>query len=302
MAAYDATAVVLAIDEGTSAKTGRAFSHFFGLNDLVKATGFTNYATGLKATDNHGFTAGGPIALRLSTPDGRPIRDVTVSVPAAPLMSDLLNSLNSNATGVGLYGTFTLGSNGELTFTGVAPTNAELSIVTDNTQRGAGGAAISQLFGLGVAERSSRAGRLQVSAALRAAPTLMSMGKLDATAAIGTVGVRPGDGRGALGVSTSGDTNILFQAAGSLGQVSMTVQRYASEFGGAIGRGAAAAETRKTSSEAVASEAAARRQSVEGVNLDEELVNLTTYQQAFNASARMISAANDLFETLLNIV
>ena len=95
---------------------------------------------------------------------------------------------------------------------------------------------------------------------------------------------------------------ILFQAAGSLGQVTMSVQRYASEFGGAIGRGAAAAETRKSSSEAVASEASARRQSVEGVNLDEELVNLTTYQQAFNASARMIQAASDLFDTLLNLV
>jgi flagellar hook-associated protein 1 FlgK len=82
----------------------------------------------------------------------------------------------------------------------------------------------------------------------------------------------------------------------------MTVQRYASEFGGAIGRGAAAAETRKSSSEAVANEATQRRQSVEGVNLDEELVNLTTYQQAFSASARMIQAASDLFDELLKIV
>ena len=81
--------------------------------------------------------------------------------------------------------------------------------------------------------------------------------------------------------------------------------QYAGErqtFGGAIGRGAQAAETRKEGSEAVANEANNRRQSVEGVNLDEELVNLTTYQQAFNASARMIQAANELFDVLVNMV
>ncbi|HEX7945570.1 MAG TPA: flagellar hook-associated protein FlgK [Phenylobacterium sp.] len=292
----------LAIDEGTSDKTGRAFSHFFGLNDVIKTTGFTNYATGLQPTDNHGFTPGDQITLRMSTPDGRPVRDVTVTVPAAPLMSDLMNSLNSAASGVGLYGQFSLDSNGELTFAGTPPSNSELSIVTDNTKRGVGGPSISQLFGLGVNERSTRAGRFQVNALLNSDPTKMAMGKLDVTAAIGTVAIRPGDGRGALGVSASGDVPILFQAAGSLGQVTMTVQRYASEFGGAIGRGAAAAETRKSSSEAVGNEAMQRRQSVEGVNLDEELVNLTTYQQAFSASARMIQAASDLFDELLKIV
>jgi flagellar hook-associated protein 1 FlgK len=292
----------LAIDEGTSSKTGRAFSHFFGLNDVVKTTGFTNYATGLQPTDNHGFTPGDQITLRMSTPDGRPVRDVTVTVPAAPLMSDLMNSLNSAATGVGLYGQFSLDANGELSFAGSPPSNSELSIVTDNTQRGVGGPSISQLFGLGVQERSTRAGRFQVNALLNADPTKMAMGKLDVTAAIGAVAIRPGDGRGALGVSASGDVPILFQPAGPLGQVTMTVQRYASEFGGAIGRGAAAAETRKSSSEAVSNEATQRRQSVEGVNLDEELVNLTTYQQAFSASARMIQAASDLFDVLLKSI
>ena len=292
----------LAIDEGTSQKTGRGFSHFFGLNDLIKTTGFTNYATGLQATDPHGFTPGGVINLRLSSADGRPIRDVSITVPAAGAMNDLLMTLNSSAAGVGLYGSFSLDANGVLSFDGSPPLDAQLSVVNDNTARGVGGPSISQLFGLGVQERAARAGRFQVSAAMNADPTKMAMGKLDLTAAVGQVAVRPGDGQGALGISASGDTPILFQAAGSLGQVTMSVSRYASEFGGAIGRGAAAAETRKSSAESVANEANNRRQAVEGVNLDEELVNLTTYQQAFNASARMIQAARELFDVLVNMV
>jgi flagellar hook-associated protein 1 FlgK len=292
----------LAIDEGTSSKTGRGFSQFFGLNDVVSTTGFTNYETGLQATDNHGFTPGGQIAFQLSYPDGRPIKDVTVTVPAAAQMSDLLNALNNSTTGVGLYGAFTLDSNGHLAFAGTQPVDAQLSVVSDDTQRGATGPSISQLFGLGAHEQSSRTGRFEINPLLSADPTKMAVGKLDTSAAVGQVAVRPGDGQGALAISQSGDINTLFQAAGALGQVTMTVSRYGSEFGGAIGRNAQAAETRKSSAEAVATEATSRRQAVEGVNLDEELVNLTTYQQAFNASARMIQATSDLLDTLMNLI
>ena len=47
---------------------------------------------------------------------------------------------------------------------------------------------------------------------------------------------------------------------------------------------------------------ATRQTAYEGVNLDEELILMTTYQQAFNASARMIQAAKDLYDTLLGMV
>ena len=82
----------------------------------------------------------------------------------------------------------------------------------------------------------------------------------------------------------------------------MTVSRYASEFGGHVGRKADNADTALTSAQAVKDEADARRQSVEGVNLDEELVNMTTYQQAFNASARVITAAKDMYDALLGML
>lgn len=292
----------LALDEGTSQKTGRGFSHFFGLNDLIKTSGQTNYATGLTTASPHGFTPGDQINLQISYTDGRPISNVAVTVPAAANMSDLLAALNNPATGVGLYGSYGLDANGVLSFTSSSALDAKVSVITDNTERGAGGPSISQLFGLGVQERSTRASRFSVSTIFNSDPTKMPMGKLDTSATVGQVAVRPGDGQGALALSAAGDQNTLFQAAGSLGQVTMTVSRYAAEFGGAIGRGAAAAETRKASAEAVATEANNRRQSVEGVNLDEELVSLTVYQQAFSASARMIQAAGDLYDVLLNMV
>ena len=51
----------------------------------------------------------------------------------------------------------------------------------------------------------------------------------------------------------------------------------------------------------MASEAQTRLSGAEGVNLDSELVSLTTYQQSYNASARLIQAAQDMFNTLLSM-
>jgi flagellar hook-associated protein 1 FlgK len=292
----------VAIDEGTSAKAGRGFSAFFGLNDLVRSNGVTTYETGLAPTDNHGFTPGDTITFRMSSPDGRPLRDVTVAIPAASDMASLVSALNSSTSGVGLYGQFTLDANGALTFAGSQPTNAQLSVVQDNTQRGAAGPSLSQLFGLGYQERDSRAGRFTLDQTILSDPTKLALAHLDLTVAPGQAALRPGDGAGATAIANSGDQTILFQAAGALGQVSTTVQRYAAQFGGSIGRDASAADTQRQSADAVQTEADNRRQSVESVNLDEELVRLQTYQQAFNASARMIQATKDLFDTLLGMV
>jgi flagellar hook-associated protein 1 len=44
------------------------------------------------------------------------------------------------------------------------------------------------------------------------------------------------------------------------------------------------------------------RQSVSGVNLDEEAVNLIRFQQAYQASARALSVASSLFDELIGIL
>jgi len=42
------------------------------------------------------------------------------------------------------------------------------------------------------------------------------------------------------------------------------------------------------------------RQSVSGVNMDEELSNMLKYQHGYNAAARFITTANSLLDTLIN--
>jgi flagellar hook-associated protein 1 FlgK len=43
-----------------------------------------------------------------------------------------------------------------------------------------------------------------------------------------------------------------------------------------------------------------RLSSVQGVNLDEEAANLIQYQQSYSASARIITVAQEIFNTLLS--
>jgi flagellar hook-associated protein 1 FlgK len=294
----------VAIDEGASQKAGQGFSQFFGLNDIVSSTALSTFDTGLSAGDANGFTPGDQMTLRLSTPGGNPIRDVVITVPPAgsPTVGDLVNTLNSAASGVGLYGSFALDAQGGLAFTPAQPQNAQLSVVSDNTQRGVGGPSISALFGIGLAARSARAGTFQVKPSVSSNPSTLPFGTLDLSAPAGQPAIAPGDGSGALALSQAGQTLTLLKAAGDLGNVTMTLQDYAAQFGGSVGRDAATADSQSTSATAVQTEADAKRQSVEGVNIDEELINLTTYQHAYSANARMIQATKDMFDVLIGIL
>ncbi|MCT8863237.1 flagellar hook-associated protein FlgK [Shewanella xiamenensis] len=69
-----------------------------------------------------------------------------------------------------------------------------------------------------------------------------------------------------------------------------------------IGSKTKAAEVRVGSAEAIYQQAYARVESESGVNLDEEAANLMRFQQAYQASARIMTTAQQIFDTLLTSV
>ena len=296
--------VAIADDPTTPATDGgQGFSQFLGLNDLVTSSEITNYNTGLRTTDANGFAPGSTITFQLADPNGTLKSTVAVTVPGAgsPTMQDLLNSLNAPVGGMGQYGTFSLDSNGALTFKPISA-GSTLSVVADNTQRGANGPSMSQLFGLGVTQQASRATTFQIRPDINANPMNMALAKLDLSVAPAQPVVAIGDGSGATALAQVANATANFAAAGDLPAVTTSVNQYAAQLGGDLGQKASAAATAKTAATAVQTEAQTRLQSVEGVNLDEELVNLTTFQQAYSASARLVQASKDMINTLLDMV
>lgn len=295
---------VAVVDDATtpSSRNGEGFSQYFGLNNLINSTIPTNYQTGLTASDPSGFPAGQTLTLRLTGANGANLTDVTITTPGGSVQN-LINSLNANPGGVGLYGQFALDSTGALTFTPYASSGVSLSVVGDQTQSTTGGYSVSQLFGIGAVQRGDRTATYSVRSDIQADPTLLSLATVNLSAASsGQPVLSAGDGSGGLKLAAAGSANVSFGAAGGMSAMSTTVSRYAALFGGQLGNAAAAASTANTNAQAVQTEADTRRQSVEGVNLDQELVNLTTYQQAYNASARLVTATKDMFTTLLNMV
>ena len=59
---------------------------------------------------------------------------------------------------------------------------------------------------------------------------------------------------------------------------------------------------RLTIEQAFVNDLARRRQEISGVNLDEEVTELLQFQRAFEASARVITVADRMLETLVNLV
>lgn len=154
------------------------------------------------------------------------------------------------------------------------------------------GRAFSHVFGMndlirfdGVSERNARVARFKVEPAVAQDPMKLGLGVLDLSVAPGGRAITAEDRRGAR----------------LLGELGATLGQYAAEVSGSVERQVQAADARKNTALAIAKEANARREAVEGVNLNEELATMTTYQQAFSAAARMTQAARGLSDMLAKI-
>ena len=200
-----------------SAKAGRGFSHYFGLNDLVSTERVALYDTGLTAASLHGFTAGETVAFRFVDPNGSKLRDLTVTVPGGTgTVAELLTALNDSATGVGRYGTFTLDpATGALAFKGTGSPPPMMSVVNDKTTQVPSGVSLTELFGIGGGVRSSRADGFAVRTDINRDPSKLALAQLNLSAAVGTAALVTGDGRGALLLADAGQRSARFEAAGS---------------------------------------------------------------------------------------
>ncbi len=286
-----------------SSRSGRGFSHFFGLNDIASRPSPLFFESGVEPGDLHGLGAGGEITYQVRDAAGRFIADRTISI-AGPLVggtwSDLVSELNAVNTGLGQYGAFSMDSaTGRITF--AANPAFKVQLVSDTTERGATGVSFTALNGLSRNATAGRALDIGVSSFLTADSSKLAIGRPSLSVAIGAQLIEAGDNRGSTALAAARDIVRSFPTAGALPAQSATLATYASRLGGEAGRLSADAERAEKGAVAVATAAGDRRAQVEGVTLDDELMRMTIYQNAYAASARVVQAATDMLDILLSL-
>lgn len=288
-------------DDATSPadRGGAGFSQFFGLNDLFRTAQPSILATGLSASDDSGLAAGGQIALSLKGPNGEIVKQASVAITAGMTIGDVVGALNAAMAGTA---TFKLNSDGSLAETAANPANS-LDVTCDTTQRGTTGMSFSELFGLGEQSAASFASSFAVNPALSSAPQYLAFAQadIDSTTVAGDTVVGHGDSSGALALQNVGTAQQSFAAAGDFGARSATLGDYAASFYQDVALASQTASSNSTAQDDRLQEAQSRQSQVSGVSLDEELTNMTTYQQAYGASARILSTVQQLYDTLLQI-
>ena len=104
-----------------------------------------------------------------------------------------------------------------------------------------------------------------------------------------------GDNRNALALATIQQSQTMINGTASL-------QESYAQMVGSIGADTRRAEINMESHQGLLDQAILTRDSVSGVNLDEEAANLLRYQQAYQAAAQVVSVASTLFDTLIAAV
>ena len=115
--------------------------------------------------------------------------------------------------------------------------------------------------------------------------------------------VLPTDASGLATRNTAGDHDgSVADAVGQLGAALDAPDRTWSAFVAGVGTASRSATSESTLSGLALTSARTQQQSSAGVDLDEENVNLLSYQHAYQGAARVLTAVDEMLDTLINRV
>ncbi len=284
-----------------ASRGGQGFSQFFGLNDLVRGSRPSNFDTGVVASDAHGFAPGQTIELDVRDSNNRQLARQSVTI-SGTTVGDILATLNAPG-GIGTVATAALDARGKLTITPRAGGSAiTVRVSSDSTNRADTGVTLSDFFGLDASAVADSARGQKIRSDIAANPALLATASVDSANPVGSFVLGAGDFRGAANLTAVFDGPASFSAAGSLAAIQTKISSYAGTLLGDTAVRAAQADQSAQDAASLATSATAQRDSAIGVNLDEELGNLLVFQTSYNASARVISVAKDMYDALLGLI
>ncbi len=270
----------------------RGFSHFFGLNNLlVDASAYAGYDSQVQGTATTALGIGGNLVFNL--PGGS---SVTIAIASGDSLATIATAINGD-------GTLTAANiSARLVADGAGYRLNLIDTGGDNFFLSGTGNVMSTLSL--VANRLNSASTMTVRSDIAADPQLISRGDVpyDATLVVGNIRIGASDGSAAKRMADAFNQNQTFSLAGGLPQLTLTVARYAAQVLSLNASKASNAGIELEFGASLRQQLTSRVASVSGVNMDEELANLILLENAYAATARIVTVTGEMFDTLLAAV
>lgn len=245
------------------------------------------------ATDSLGGS--GMVRIAVTAADGNVTAFGDLDLSSYATVGDLVGALDAIA---GLSAT--LDTDGHLT---LIADDATGGVAINEMTSSIGGKGLSSFFGLNDLLTGTGAENIALRADLAAAAGAIATGKLDSSAGltVGSKAVTSGDASVAQSLASALESHS-FAAAGALDDKQTSFSGYAASI---ISLTAQKTETATSAASARSTTLTALTdsfQSKSGVNVDEETARLNDLQNAYSASAQVITTLNKMFESLLDAV
>ena len=169
---------------------------------------------------------------------------------------------------------------------------------------GAGSQGFSSYFGLNDIFTGTDASSIAIHADLASDAARFPSGRLsdDGALASGDLGLTSGDVENAEALVDLFEADQSFAAAGGLGAKSVSFADYGQTIQAQLSNDVSAADNQAQLDSATYDDFAQTISAQTGVNLDEEIANMNTYQQSYEAGAYVLSTVQEMFDVLMNSV
>ncbi|MCC6469552.1 MAG: flagellar hook-associated protein FlgK [Alphaproteobacteria bacterium] len=284
----------IVINENTSAipvgDDTRGLSQYFGLNDLyVAGNNYASYDSNVQTSATAALGITGPLTFQFGA------STVSVAVAATDSIADIAAAINGTAalTAAGIRAGVIADASGFRLR--VADSGG------DNFLLSSAGTAVT---GLGMtAQRVGSAAQIAVRQTLVTNPNLVTRGDVSTTAVVGDLDIGSGDADAAQRLADVFSASLAFPANGNnLPALNATLGGFATQVISSAATQASTTSSQLDFAKSLLTQLDTRLQNDSGVNLDEELANLTVLQNAYGAAARVITVTNDLFGELTNLL
>jgi flagellar hook-associated protein 1 FlgK len=210
--------------------------------------------------------------------DGEPLVMDTIAIDPSLSLNDLVVSINTHPI-LSTYLTASVEDNS---------LKIETNLASDTFGFAGDDSHVLTALGVNTYFTGDKAYTLGVNAWVLNDPDLVAAGQIDAT---GEHAV--GDNRNALALADLEDTPV--------GTGGLTLGEAYQSLVMSLGLEAQEAGNQETFYQGLVEQLSQMRDAFSGVSLDEELTNLVKFQRAYQAAARLVSVADELYQTLLSI-